>query len=101
MLESAWLFVGLVALCVTAAAVLTSDNGVAMVAGALGFITWGVWFFGTLNVEVSDGTGGTTAYQMPSVALIGLAIGLIAGYIALTGPVELVSRVDDTRTDDI
>lgn len=100
MLESAWLFIGAVAILTTGAAVVTPDDGVAIVAGAMGFVSWGVWTFGSLNVRVI-GDSVTYTFSMPSVTLLGIALALIPGYIAITGPVEIVGRArrGETRPD--
>lgn len=91
MLESAWLFTGLLAIIATTACVLTTDDGIAIISGVLGFIAWGVWTFGTLGVEaVGDST--TFTFSMPSVTLLGVAFAMVPAYIALTGPVEIIGR---------
>jgi len=92
MLESGWLFVGGVAVLATAAAVLTTDDGVAIVAGVAGALSWGIWSFGTLNVEVVDGAGGTITFTSPALTLLGVAFALLPLFVALTGPVALVDR---------
>lgn len=105
MLESAWLFVGRIAFgwtVLTLAAAVYVDpiddtgDAVAMVGGVVGFVLWGVWTFGVLNVEVRDG-GATTAFSHPELALVGIAMALVPAYIALTGPIDLVGRA---RTPD-
>lgn len=89
MLLSAWLFVGVVALAASGVALATSDDGLAVMTGILGFVTWGVWTFGALNLTVArDATVYT--YSLPAVAIIGIAFALIPGFIALTGPVEVI-----------
>jgi len=94
MLESAWLFLGVTALLTTGAAVLTSDDALAIVMGGLGFITWGVVAYGALDVEtVSNGT--TLGFTMPPVALVAVVLSLLPLYIALTGPLALVNRNRD------
>lgn len=100
MLESIWLFTGGVAAAATAAAVLTNDNGVAIVTGVLGFVAWGVWTFGSLNVEVMS-NGAITTFSSPAATLLGVALALIPGYIAFTGPVELFARSRNTQLDDV
>lgn len=103
MLESAWLFIGAIAfawtvLAVIAAAYLDSTNaradGVVSNAGVIGFILWGVWTFGALNIEVVD-EGSTVTFTHPELAIAGVAMALIAGYLALTGPIELIGRARD------
>lgn len=100
MLESAWLFLGVLGILSLGAAVTTADDAVAIVAGTLGFVLWGVWTYGSLDVEVVADTT-IHRFEMPTVSLVGLALAIVAGYIALTGPVELVSRVYDTDPEEI
>jgi len=102
MLQSAWLFVGVVAILATATALGTDDDGVAILAGTAGTITWGVWTYGTLNVEAVDGAGSTLTFTMPSLTLLGIALALVPAYVALTGPVELVARANrQPDTEDL
>ena len=91
MLESAWLFVGCLGVLATVGALVTSDDGVAIIAGVAGAITWGVWTYGTLDLVVV-GDSVTYTFTMPSLTLLGLMLALIPSYVALTGPVELVGR---------
>jgi hypothetical protein len=91
MLLEAWLFVGAIALAASGVALLTSDDNLAMITGVMGFVGWGIWTFGALNLEVArDATVYT--YSLPSVAIIGIAVALIPGFIALTGPVEVIGQ---------
>lgn len=100
MLSTAWVMVGLVAILSTVGAVLTSDNGVAIVAGVVGFITWGIWSFGALDVTVVS-SGGVETFSMPEIAFLGLMLALLPAYIALTGPVEIVARARSGDVDDL
>jgi len=101
MLQSGWLFVGLVAILATALALFTDDDGLAIIGGTAGTITWGVWTYGTLNVRVV-GDAVTYTFTMPSLTLLGIALALLPAYIALTGPVELVQRANGgTRPEDL
>jgi len=100
MILLAWLFIGIVALLVTAGAVVTSDNGVAIVAGALGFLSWGVFAFAALDVQTVSG-GSELSYSFPAVTILAVAFALVPGYIALTGPVELVNRARDGDPRDV
>lgn len=101
MLQATWLFIGVIAALATGIAVLTSDNGVAIVAGALGFIAWGIWGFGAFDITIVTDSGGTETFTYPAVAILGFVLGVIPGYIALTGPVDLVSRARDTTPEDL
>lgn len=109
MLESAWLFVGRIAfawtvLTVAAAAyVNTADNNgdaLATIGGVVGFVLWGVWTYGALDVSVV-GDSVTYTFVHPELAILGVAMALVPGYIALTGPFELVSRFRDGQMDDL
>lgn len=100
MLLEAWLFLGVIGILATGVSLFTDDDGVAIIAGTLGFITWGIWTFGTLNVEKAVETT-VYEYSMAPVAVLGVILALIPGYIALTGPVELVSRYRDGNPEEI
>lgn len=109
MLESGWLFIGRIAFIWTLAVVLVAisvdpgDGGgddIAIVGGVVGFILWGVWTFGTLNIEVVDGSS-TTVFTHPELTLLGIAMALVPGYIALTGPIELIKRARDPAADQL
>jgi len=111
MLESAWLFIGFVALCSTGVALSTktevaglygSDDGIAIFSGIVGFLSWGVWTYGTLNLTVITNSGDRITAPMPELAYFGVAMALIPAYIALTGPAETISsRYRDTEANDI
>lgn len=109
MLESAWLFIGRIAfvwtvLTVGAAVYVdgrdSTGDALAMVSGVVGFLLWGAWTFGALNVEV---TGGGVVYEFahPELAILGVAMALVPGYIALTGPIELINRYRGATPDDL
>jgi hypothetical protein len=108
MLESAWLFIGFIALSTTAVAVITktkgaalfpNDDAVAIYSGLVGFVSWAIWTYGTLNVEVVS-NGSIQAFSMPAVTFFGLAMATIPGFIALTGPVSIARRAMDNPTAD-
>lgn len=100
MLETGWLFVGRIAmlwtvLTVAGAAYVRPDDhtgdALATVAGVVGFVLWGVWTFGALDVEVVD-NGGTVTFSQPELAIVGVTLALVPGYIALTGPINIIGR---------
>jgi len=109
MLESAWLFVGVIAfvwtLLTLAAAVwmrTADDTGdaLATIGGVVGFVLWAVWTFGALNITVV-GDSVTYRFSHPELAILGVVMALVPGYIALTGPIELISRARDTTQRDL
>jgi hypothetical protein len=111
MLESAFLFVGVIAFgwtLVTMYAAVMAHSGdstgdaVAMMAGIVGFVLWGVWTFSTLNVDVVTDSGTIVTVANPELTLLGIVMALVPGYIALTGPIDLIYRaVDDPGQRDI
>lgn len=109
MILSAWLFVGTIAFAwtiVTLAAAAYADprdsqgDGLAIIAGTIGFVLWGVWTYGTLDISVVS-NGSELTFTHPSLTILGVAMALIPGYIALTGPIDLINRARDPRTDEI
>lgn len=109
MLESGWLFVGRVAFVWTLVTVLgavlveptdKAGDWLVTVGGGVGFVVWGVWTFGSLDVEVvSGGTVVTLAH--PELTILGVVMAIIPGYLALTGPIEMISRARDTHMEDL
>jgi len=110
LLESAWLFIGFVALCVTGVAVLTQtrgvalipqDDAVAIVSGTVGFVSWAIWAYGAFDVRVV-GDSVTYSFTMSPVAIFGVMMALIPAYVALTGPAEIIaSRYKDPDAGEI
>jgi len=110
MLESAWLFIGVLATLITGvalatqtagAALIPDDDALAIVSGVLGFVLWGVWTFGALDLVVITDTGTEVVRSMPTVAFTGLMLSLVPGYIALTGPANIVRRADQPTSDQL
>lgn len=100
MLESSWLFIGVVATLATSGAVLTSRETIAMVLGAMGFISWGIWTYGTFEITVVDG-GVTYAFTEPAVAVFGILMAMLPLYIVLTGPIELAKNARGMQPDEL
>jgi len=100
MLQSAWLFIGACAVIATGVAVVTNDDGVAIVSGIVGFMSWGFWTYGTLNVVVV-GDSVTYTFQLPAVTYFGVMMALIPGFIALTGPTQIINRARKPQTEEL
>lgn len=98
MYDLAWLFIGGLAILATFVSVSTSDNAIAMVVGAIGFFAWLLWSFGAFSgVETADGT----AFTVWPLALFGVALAFLPGFISLTGPLELFADAGERGIDDI
>ena len=109
MLLSVWLFIGVIAIGATAIALSTqsegarlwpNDDAVAIISGVVGFSAWGVWTYGSLNIEVA-GDAVVYTFSSPAITYFGIALSLIPGYIALTGPVNIVRRARETDATDV
>lgn len=109
MILSAWLFIGTIAFLWTLVTLLGAvyfdsrdpdGDGLSIISGTIGFVLWGVWTYGTLEISVVSG-GSELTFTHPSLTILGVAMALIPGYIALTGPIDLINRAREPRTDDI
>jgi len=100
MIVALWLFVATVGLLATAGAVLTNDDGVAILAGIAGVGAWGLAAFGALDlVVVSNGT--EVAAQYPPITVFCAGMSLIPLYVALTGPINIVRRTRNPDADKL
>lgn len=109
MLQLTFLFVGVTAVLATgvalstqteAAALFPNDDGIAIMSGVVGFLAWGFFAFGALNVEVVS-NGSVVSTSMPQVTYFSIAMAVIPGYVALTGPVQIVRRARNTSAKDV
>lgn len=100
MLQSAWLFIGTLAIITTTGALLVQDDAMAIILGVAGFLTWGFFAYGALDVRVST-EAVTYSYSLPSVTILAVGFAIIPGFIALTGPTELVGRAREARPEDL
>jgi len=100
MLQSAWLFIGLVAVLATTGAVLTTKDEVGMVLGIMGTLSWWMWTYASFEVTIVDG-GVEFVFSQPIAAVFGVLVSLLPLYIALTGPIELAKQATGTHPDDL
>lgn len=100
MLESAWLFVGGVAVVATAGALLTPDDVLAIITGVAGTVAWLIFAYGSLDVRVI-GDSVTYSFTMPSVTLFAVMMAIPPAYVMLTGPFEAVARVRSPSPDEV
>lgn len=98
MIWQGWLFVGLVALYATSRALRETVNPTAILHGIVGFVTWLVFGYQSLNVVVvSNGT--EFAYYYAPVALLAAGLAIINFYIAITGPIAAVTDAERMRQE--
>jgi hypothetical protein len=99
MIWQGWLFVGLIALYATSRALRETMNPSAIVHGIVGFVTWLVFGYQSLNVVVvSNGTELGPYYYAP-VALLAAGLAVMNLYVAITGPIVAVADDDRLRRE--
>lgn len=101
MLESAWLLMAIVALTVSGLALLTDDDALAVVLGAVGVVAWGMVAYGSLDVRVV-GDSVTYTFSMPAVTIFAVICSLVPGFVLVAGPPNLLgSRVRQPSHDEL
>jgi hypothetical protein len=104
MQQSIWLFVGALATLTTLGTVWAAsvDDVLMIVGGVLGFVLWGVWSYGSLNVERVTGNGCcVVSWSSPAVTLVGVMLALIPAWFALTGGPDLFRKYRDPDAEEI
>lgn len=104
MQQTIWLFIGGVGVLTTLGTVLAAayDDVMMIVGGLLGFVVWGVWTYGSLNVEKVTGNGCcVVSWSSPAVTLLGVMLALIPAWFALTGGPDLFRKYRDPDAEDI
>lgn len=96
MLQSAWLFLGVLGAAALAVSYLTVDDDVGIVSGALAVVVWALFGYGALNVQMVTDSG-TTAMSMPALAMLGGVLAALALLPVLRGPVGLFRQ---SRSND-
>lgn len=91
MLQLTFLFVGAVATLATVLTIRTIDDQTAIITGLIGFLTWALWGYSALNVTVYDGSGASFTHGYPALAAMGVMLAIPNLFIALTGPLRIVS----------
>jgi hypothetical protein len=102
MQQTIWLFIGCVGVLTTLGTVLAAayDDAMMIVGGFLGFVVWGVWTYGSLNVERATRCC-VYSWSSPAVTLLGVMLALIPAWFALTGGPELFRKYRDPNTEEI
>jgi hypothetical protein len=100
MIASSWLFIGVVAFLITILTVLVPDDGWAIVLGIAGFLSWAFFAYGALEVTVIRNAV-TYQYSLPVVTFFGVIMSLIPGYVALTGPANVITEYRKGDPDEL
>lgn len=110
MLESTWLFIGLMAVLTTAFAAMTQTrlalimdrygNQIAMIAGTLGAISWLMLAWGSLDIRVV-GDAVTYSFTQPSVTAWCLMMAIFPAYCAWQGPFQALEEAARPDPKDV
>lgn len=102
MQQTIWLFIGSLATLVTIGTILAAlvDDALMIVGGGLGFFLWGVWTYGSLNVEQTTRCC-VVRWSEPAVTLLGVMLALVPLWFALTGGPELIKKFRNPDTDEV
>jgi len=102
MQQTIWLAVGGLALIFTLVTLYgsTVDDTLAIVTGTLSFFTWGVWTYGSLNVQQLTRCC-VYSWSSPAVTLLGLMFALFSLWFVLVGGPELFASYRDTAAEDV
>lgn len=106
MIESAWLFLGRMAfvwtLVVLVGTVYVSreDDDTPLILGSIiGVVFWGIWAFGALQVETTS-SGVVMEFSSPPLLVVGIAMMIVNGYVAIEGSMSAISRWNDAEPED-
>lgn len=94
MLQSQITILMTIGVAAAGASILTTDNAVAMLAGAVGAFANALSAVGLFNVEVVSNGTTVAAGSQPALALFAAGLAFVAIVPALTGPLNVV---DETR----
>lgn len=86
------IFIGVVAAGASYITLTTSNNDVAIVAGLIGCFSWLLFAFFALDVTVFDDSGAAQTVRYPALTAWGLMMAVPNVYVALTGPLEIISE---------
>lgn len=85
------IFIGLVAFVATLLSVITNNDEVAIIAGLIGTVSWLLFAFFALDVTHYDSNGNPLTTRYPALAIWGVAMAVPNFYVAMTGPLHIIS----------
>lgn len=95
----AWVFVGFIGACASYISVTTDNDQVAIISGCIGLISWLLFAYFSLSITVYDTNGSPHTTRYPAMALWGLAMAAPNLYVALTGPLEILTDSSQLREE--
>jgi hypothetical protein len=96
--ELGWVFIGAFAALSTFMTLRTSDNTVAIISGISGTFAWLLFGFYALQITYYSG-GSSFTQSYPAMAVLGVMMAAPNFYVALTGPLDLVTDEPELRSE--
>lgn len=88
--ELGWVFIGALASVLTFQTLRTEDNTIAIISGLAGTFAWLLFAFYSLQITYYNGSS-TEVQHFPAMAAFGVMMAAPNFYIALTGPLDVVT----------
>jgi len=92
MIALAWVFLGAIGVVSTYLSLTADNDDLVIITGLIGTLAWLLFAFYALDVTIYDQAGTLHTDRYPAMALFGLAMAAPNLYIAITGPLELMSN---------
>jgi len=93
------IFLGVVAAGATLLSVTTENNDIAIITGVIGSITWLLFAFFALDVTIVDDAGSVSKVRYPALAAWGVMMAVPNAYVALTGPLQIISDTNPRKNE--
>lgn len=93
------IFIGVVGFGATLLSVTTDNDEVAIITGLIGTVSWLLFAFFALDVTHFDNSGNAYTTRYPALAAYGLAMAAPNFYVALTGPLQIISDTNPRKNE--
>lgn len=93
------IFIGVVGFGATLLSVTTDNDEVAIITGLIGTLSWLLFAFFALDVTHYDSNGNPLTTRYPALAVWGVAMAVPNVYIALTGPLHIISDANPRKNE--
>lgn len=93
MILEGWLFIGVVAFAATYVTLTTQQDDVGIMFGLVGLLSWAVFAFQSLHVEVlAGGVTDPVSYSFAAVSVWGIALAVANLYVVVNGPIAIIDQ---------
>lgn len=95
----AWIFIGAIGAGATLISVTTDNDQVAIISGLVGTLSWLLFAYFSLSITTIDQSGTFHTTRYPALAAYGVAMALPNFFVALTGPLEILTNPEDLKQE--